>query len=549
MPSDILRLWTRLDALHAARRGLPISELFTADPHRAEAFSLEAEGLLLDQSRTLIDAEVRRALLDLAAAAGVEARRDAMFAGEKINASEGRAVLHTALRAPEGPPLMLDGADIRPGIAATLARMERFAEELRAGRIRPPKGGRFSDVVNIGIGGSDLGPAMAVRALAPWADGPRIHFVSNVDGAALADVLAQVSLRSTLFIVASKTFATTETMTNAESLRQHLAQRMAPGDVTRHLVAISSATDRAIAFGVAPERIFGFGDWVGGRYSLWGPIGLALMLAIGPAQFRAFLAGGAAMDAHFRVAPMAENLPVMLALAGIWHRQVCGHPTRAVIPYEARLALLPAYLQQLEMESNGKSVGLDGRPLPRPGAPVVWGTPGTDAQHAYFQALHQGTDVVPVEFLAGASGHEPDGAHHHRLLLANCLAQAEALMRGRGPDEARARLRAGGLTGKALEAMAAQRAFPGSRPSLTLLYPRLTPYVLGQLLALWEHRVFTEGTILGLNSFDQWGVELGKELAASLLPLLGGEDAQADGAAHDATTHRLAAWLRRNAEH
>ncbi len=546
MPSDILRLWTKLDALHEARSGLPITDLFGDDPRRAEDFSLAADGLMLDYSRTLIDAEVRSALLALAGAAGVEARRDAMFAGEKINESEGRAVLHTALRAPGGPPLMLDDTDIRPGIAETLARMERFAEELRAGRIRPPKGGRFSDVVNIGIGGSDLGPAMAVRALAPYADGPRIHFVSNVDGAALADVLAQVSLHSTLFIVASKTFTTTETMANAESLRQHLAQRMAPGDVTRHLVAISSATERAVAFGVAPERVFGFGDWVGGRYSLWGPIGLSLMFAIGPSQFRELLAGGAAMDAHFRNAPLAENLPVILALAGLWHRQVCGYPSRAVIPYEARLALLPAYLQQLEMESNGKSVGMDGRPLPRPGAPVVWGMPGTDAQHAFFQALHQGTDVVPVEFLAGAAGHEPDSAHHHRMLLANCLAQAEALMQGRGPDEARARLRAGGLKGKALEAMAAQRAFPGNRPSLTLLYPRLTPYVLGQLLALWEHRVFTEGTILGLNSFDQWGVELGKELAASLLPLLAGPEADAD--THDTTTRHLAAWLRRNAE-
>jgi len=546
LPSDILRLWTKLDALHEARSGLPITDLFEAEPHRAVEFSLKAEGLLLDYSRTLIDAEVRAALLALAGAAGVEARRDAMFAGEKINESEDRAVLHTALRAPEGPPLMLDGADIRPGIAATLARMERFAEELRAGRIRPPKGGRFSDVVNIGIGGSDLGPAMAVCALAPYADGPRIHFVSNVDAAALADVLARVSLRSTLFVVASKTFTTAETMTNAESLHRHLAQRMAPGDVTRHLLAISSSTERAVAFGVAPERVFGFGDWVGGRYSLWGPIGLSLMFAIGPAQFRELLAGGAAMDAHFRNAPLAENLPVILALAGLWHRQVCGYPSRAVIPYEARLALLPAYLQQLEMESNGKSVGMDGRPLPRPGAPVVWGTPGTDAQHAYFQALHQGTDVVPVEFLAGAAGHESEGAHHHRLLLANCLAQAEALMRGRSPDEVRARLRAAGLKAKALEIMAAQRAFPGSRPSLTLLYPRLTPYVLGQLLALWEHRVFTEGTILGLNSFDQWGVELGKELAASLLPLLAGPEADAD--AHDATTRHLAAWLRRNAE-
>jgi len=535
-----MNAWSELETLYAERPRQRILDLFEADRTRAESFAVEAEGMLLDYSKTAIDAPVRDALLRLAEEADVAARREAMFAGAPVNETEGRAALHVALRNPAWEGLAVGGQDIMPEICETLARMERFAEEFRGGRIRPPAGGRFTDVVNIGIGGSDLGPAMAVRALAPYADGPQLHFVSNVDGAALSDVLARLELRSTLFVVASKTFATIETMTNAGSVRAMLVNQVGEDQVGRHFVAVSSATERTRAFGIAAERVFGFGDYVGGRMSVWGPIGLSLMLAVGPAQFRAFLEGGAAMDTHFLEAPPLENMPLMLALAGIWHRQICGYPTRAVIPYEARLERLPAYLQQLEMESNGKRVTLDGRPLIRPSAPVIWGAPGTDGQHAFFQQLHQGTDIVPVEFLAGASGHEPALAHHHRLLLANCLAQAEALLHGREADEVRSRLRRAGLSGRALERQVAHRVFPGNRPSVTLLYPLLTPHVLGQVLALYEHRVFCEGAILGINSFDQWGVELGKELALALEPVLEGRE---PGTGHDGSTLRLAAWL------
>jgi glucose-6-phosphate isomerase len=464
-----------------------------------------------------------------------------MFRGEKINDTEGRAVLHTALRDPDGGPVTVDGADVRPGIRDTLSRMERFADGVRDGSILPQSGSRFTDVVNIGIGGSDLGPAMAVQALAPVADGPRVHFVSNIDGAHLHDTLSGLNPATTLVIVASKTFTTLETMTNAESARRWLAAALGDAAAGGHFAAVSSAPARTAEFGVPAERVFGFGDYVGGRYSVWGPVGLPLMLAIGPGRFRDFLAGGRAMDTHFRAAPPAENLPLLLALTGIWHRQVLGHATRAVLPYEQRLARLPAYLQQLEMESNGKSVAMDGGALDRPSGPVVWGEPGTNGQHAFFQLIHQGTQVVPCEFLAGAEGYEPELQHQHRLLLANCLAQSEALMRGRSLEEARERMAAMGLRGAELDRQARHRVFPGNRPSVTLLYPRLTPFVLGQVLALYEHRVFAEGVILGLNSFDQWGVELGKELALSLAPVI---DGRADADGRDGSTRLLVGYLR-----
>jgi glucose-6-phosphate isomerase len=512
-------LWQKLSD-HAARTsGRPILSLFGEG--RAAAYSVRADGLLFDYSKTSIDDEARALLLALAESRGVAARREAMFSGAKINETEHRAVLHTALRNLAGR-VLVDGRDVMPEVRATHARMTAFAEAVRAGAFRVT-GGAVRDVVNIGIGGSDLGPAMATAALAPFHDGPRCHFVSNVDGAHVADTLRGLDPATTLVIVASKTFTTVETMTNAATVRDWLAA--AVPDPSAHLVAISSAEDRTLAWGIPPERVFGFADWVGGRYSVWGPIGLALMLAIGPRRFDEFLAGGAAMDAHFRAAPFGQNMPVMLALVGIWHRQVLGHATRAVLPYEQRLARLPAYLQQLEMESNGKRVGIDGHDLPRPSGPVVWGEPGTNGQHAFFQLLHQGTEVVPCEFIAARRGHEPQLDHHHRLLLANCLAQSEALMRGRSLEEARARLAAAGLAGPELERQARHRVFPGNRPSTTLLIPELNPFTLGQILALYEHRVFVEGVILGINSFDQWGVELGKERATALLPVLEGSAA------------------------
>ena len=514
-------IWQQLDGLaETARRGR-ISRLFD-DPTRARDFSVSADGLLLDYSKTSIDRDIRAALLRLATRAGVAEKRAAMYAGQPINETEGRAVLHVALRAPQGAAVASPA--ILQAVHATLGRMQDFAEAVRSGRYTSPAGRRFRDVINIGIGGSDLGPAMATRALAPYHDGPSLHYVSNIDSAAFADVTRGLDPASTLVVIASKTFTTQETMTNAATALDWLRAGVgtaAPG----HLVALSSAAGRAGEWGIPAERVFGFEDWVGGRYSIWGPIGLGLMLAIGGENFRRMLAGGHAMDRHFASAEGAENLPLILALCGIWHRQVLGFSSRAVIPYEERLARLPAYLQQLEMESNGKSVALDGSPLARPSSPVIWGEPGTNGQHAFFQMLHQGTDVVPVEFLLGRKGFEPALARHHLLLAANCLAQSEALMQGRDLAAARALMAARGLTGEELERQARHRVFPGNRPSTTLLYEQLTPYVLGQIIALYEHRVFAEGVILGLNSFDQWGVELGKELALNLIPVLEGNAA------------------------
>ena len=524
--------WSRL----AAMTPRPILSLFEGDSDRAQGFSARFDGMLFDYSKTSIDEGIREGLLDLARAADVAARREAMFTGQKINETEGRAVLHTALRASDDAVIRVDGQDVMPAVRATRARMETFAEGIRSGRIAG-QGGPYTDVVNIGIGGSDLGPAMATLALAPYQDGPRCHFVSNVDGAHIHDTLKGLDPARTLVIVASKTFTTIETMTNAATARAWLAASVS--DPGAQCVALSTASDKAAAFGIGPERVFGFEDWVGGRYSMWGPIGLALMLAVGAAQFRQMLEGAAAMDAHFRKAPLEQNLPVLLALTGIWHRQVLGHASRAVLPYDQRLSRLPAYLQQLEMESNGKRVAMDGTDLSRPSGPLVWGEPGTNGQHAFYQLIHQGTDVVPCEFLIAAQGHEPDLAHQHRLLVANCLAQSEALMRGRSLDQARALMAAKGLTGAELERQARHRVFPGNRPSVTLAYDCLTPRRLGQIVALYEHRVFVEGVILGINSFDQWGVELGKELATALQPLLEG----ADASAKDGSTRALIGFL------
>jgi glucose-6-phosphate isomerase len=464
-----------------------------------------------------------------------------MFAGARINETEGRAVLHTALRNLDGRPVLVDGQDVMPGVLQTLARMEAFAEAIRSGRILSPGGRAFSDVVNIGIGGSDLGPAMGVLALAPYHDGPRCHFVSNVDGAHVEDTLRRLDPATTLVIIASKTFTTIETMTNAETARAWLGARVGMENAGGHLAALSSAVDRTTAWGIDPARVFGFEDWVGGRYSMWGPIGLSLMLAVGPAKFRDFLAGGQAIDRHFETAPLARNLPVLLALVGIWHNQICGHATRAVLPYDQRLSRLPAYLQQLEMESNGKRVAMDGSDLQHHSGPVVWGEPGTNGQHAFYQLIHQGTRVVPCEFMIAAEGHEPHLAHQHRLLIANCLAQSEALLKGRTLADSRAIMARRGLVGPELERQSRHRVFPGNRPSTTLAYAKLTPRMLGQILALYEHRVFVEGVILGINSYDQWGVELGKELATALQPVIEGRHGT-EG--KDGSTAALVAWLR-----
>lgn len=530
--------WQTLDALKGKNQNRHMFDLFK-DAGRAKAFSIRHDGLLFDYSKTNIGPVTRSALLALSRAAELPQKCTAMFRGDRINTTEDRAVLHTALRAPKGAKVMFDGKNVMPEVHATLDRMAEFAEGLRSGAIRTPDAKQYTDVVNIGIGGSDLGPVMATRALAPFCDGPRVHYVSNIDGAHFSDVVQGLNPATTLVIVASKTFTTIETMTNAQTALGWLKQAVgdaAPG----HFAALSSAVDKTAAFGISSDRVFGFEDWVGGRYSLWGPIGLGLMLAIGPHNFRAMLAGGHAMDTHFQTTDGVENMPLMLALVGMWHRQVMGYSSRAVLPYEERLSRLPAYLQQLEMESNGKRVAMDGSTLSRPSGPVVWGEPGTGGQHAFYQLIHQGTDVIPCEFMLGKEGFEPELAHQHQLLAANCLAQSEALMRGRDLNTARAMMAAKGLQGDALERQARHRVFAGNRPSTTLIYPRLTPYVLGQIIALYEHRVFCEGVILGINSFDQWGVELGKELATALLPVLQGHAPVDD---KDASTAMLVAAL------
>ncbi len=531
--------WETLARLGKAAAGRRILDLFQ-DGDRMAQFTARTGSMVLDFSKTNIDAETLAALIELATEADVAAHREAMFTGARINQTEGRAVLHTALRNLAGR-VVVDGVDVMPEVRETHARASAFARDVRSG-VFAGQGGRITDVVNIGIGGSDLGPAMGWLALQPYADGPRCHFVSNVDGAHIHDTLRGLNPETTLVIVASKTFTTIETMTNADTAKAWMAAKVAqPG---RQFAAVSTAAERTAAYGIDPARVFGFEDWVGGRYSMWGPIGLSLMIAIGPERFDEFLAGGAAMDAHFRSEPFARNLPVLLALVGIWHNQILGHATRAVLPYDQRLSRLPAYLQQLEMESNGKRVAMDGSDLTLNSGPVVWGEPGTNGQHAFYQLIHQGTRVVPCEFLVAAKGHEPALAHQHLLLVANCLAQSEALLRGRSLDEARAMMAKKGLTGEELDRQARHRVFPGNRPSTTLIYPQLTPFVLGQIIALYEHRVFVEGVILGLNSFDQWGVELGKELALSLSPVLKGAE---DGSGKDPSTRALAAYFRDHA--
>ena len=516
MFSDLRRHWT--DAAPKDMR-----KAFAADPQRFAHFSARHGNLLMDWSKCLVDTQAMRLLTDLARGQDLTGKRDRMFAGDAINSTENRAVLHVALRNRSNRPMLIDGKDVMPDVNAVLARMGEFAEAIRSGAIAAADGKPFTDVVNLGIGGSDLGPVMAASALKPYCDGPRLHFVSNVDGAHIADTIATLDPARTLVLIASKTFTTIETMTNAQSARRWIAGACGEAAVAKHFAAISTALPKVAAFGIAPDRIFGFWDWVGGRYSVWSAIGLPLMIGIGATRFAEFLAGGHDMDEHFRTAPLESNLPVILGLIGVWNCNVCGHASRAVIPYDQRLHRLPAYLQQLDMESNGKGVRRDGSAVTEATGPVVWGEPGTNGQHAFFQLIHQGPSPVPVEFLIAARSHEPDLAGHHTLLLANCLAQSEALMRGRTREEAEAQLIGLGRSAADAKALAPHRVFTGNRPSITLLYPLLDPFMLGQLVALYEHRVFVEAAIWDINAYDQWGVELGKELATSIQPLVEGK--------------------------
>ena len=531
-----------MERLHEHRRsGAPHSmrKAFADDPKRFEHCSAKLEGLCLDWSKCAVNGETLSLLTELAHAAGLVRKRDALFAGAVVNVTEQRPALHMALRNKSDRPMPAGGKDVMPEVRDVLARMRGFSEAIRDGSFLGSQGKPFTDIVNIGIGGSDLGPAMATGALLPYHTGPRPHFVSNVDSAHISDTLRTLDPATTFFIVASKTFTTVETMTNAATARKWIADSLGESAVERHFAAVSTALDKVAAFGIPEDRMFGFWDWVGGRLSIWSAIGLSLMVAIGPENFDRFLAGGHVMDEHFRTAPLLVNLPVVLGLLGFWHRNICNYAARAIVPYDQRLFLLPAYLQQLDMESNGKRTSLDGAAADLPTCPVVWGEPGTNGQHAFFQFLHQGTEIVPVEFMIAAKSHEVDLPAHHDLLLANCLAQSEALMVGRTLGEATALLLKSGLSPAEAKRLAPHKVFPGNRPSITLAYPKLDPRTLGMLIALFEHRTFVEGCLWDVNSFDQWGVELGKELATALLPAVQGEPGAEAGPATEGLLSQL----------
>jgi len=542
MPFTATAAHSALTSHHAEARLWHMRELFAREPSRAQTFSLDAAGLFLDYSKNRIDRNTVALLVTLARECGVEQQRDAMFAGERINTTEGRAVLHTALRTPRGQTLRLDGRDINADVHAVLDRMHDFSNRLRAGTWLGCQGQAITDIVNIGIGGSDLGPKMACQAMRSHVH-PRLtpHFISNADGHDIAALLPRLNPATTLFIVASKTFTTMETMMNAQTARTwFLAQHPLIDDLKKHFVAVSTNTEAVQAFGIAPENMFPFWDWVGGRYSLWSAIGLPLMLAIGFDGFAQFLAGAHALDRHFQEAPLERNMPALLALMGIWNRNYFQDASISIAPYHQDLKYFPAYLQQLEMESNGKQVARDGTALDASTAPIIWGDVGTNVQHAYFQLLHQGSDIVPVDFIATLRpSHDLPG--HHAVLLANCFAQSEALMLGKNAEEARRELQAAGKSAQAIAALLPHKIFHGNRPSNTILLNELSPARLGALTALYEHKTFVQGVIWGINSFDQWGVELGKVLAKQIQSELTGASASNQ---HDSSTNGLIARAR-----
>ena len=529
-----LPAWKALEAHHQQTGGLHLRELFAADATRGERLSLEAAGLYLDYSKNRVTDETLALLLNLTRETGVEARRDAMFAGERINVTEDRAVLHTALRAPRGSQVLLDGHDVVPDVQGVLDRMAAFAEQVRARRWLGHTGKPIINVVNIGIGGSDLGPVMAYRALEFYSDRQlTLRFVSNVDGSEFVEAVRDLNPEETLFIVSSKTFTTQETMANAQSARAWSLEALKDeAAVARHFVAVSTNADAVQAFGIEAASTFGFWDWVGGRYSLTSAIGLSLMLAIGPGQYAELLAGFHDMDEHFRTAPLEQNMPVLMALIGLWYTDFFDAQTLAVLPYDHYLSQFPAYLQQLDMESNGKHVTLEGQTVDYQTGPVIWGQPGTNGQHAFYQLIHQGTRLIPCDFIGFIHTLNPLGGRlgeHHDLLMANVFAQTEALAFGKTLEE----VQAGGVSPE----QQAHRVFEGNRPTNTLLADRLTPRVLGALIALYEHKVFVQGAVWNINSFDQWGVELGKVLAGQIVPeLSAGQEPELK---HDSSTNAL----------
>ncbi|HXX67684.1 MAG TPA: glucose-6-phosphate isomerase [Polyangiaceae bacterium] len=530
--------WKTLERLRDKSRDLHLRSLFEADPKRFERYSVEVEDILVDYSKNRVTEEIMAALFELARQARVFEWRDRMFSGEKINRTEDRAVLHVALRNRSNRPIEVDGKDVMPEVNAVLAKMRKFTDAVRGGSWKGYTGKRITDIVNIGIGGSDLGPTMASLALKPyWQPGMRAHFVSNVDATQLADTIVDLAPEQTLFVVESKTFTTQETLMNARSARAWLVEKLgAEAAVANHFVAVSTATEEVKKFGINPDNMFAIWDWVGGRYSLWSAIGLPIALVVGMDSFESMLAGGHAIDEHFRSAPMEKSAPVVVALLGIWYSNFLGASTHAILPYDQSMSRFAAYFQQGDMESNGKRVDRAGRFIEDyTTGPIVWGEPGTNGQHAFYQLLHQGTRLVPCDFLAPLESHHPMGKHHE-VLLANFFAQTEALMRGKTLDEARAELEAMKLPPERVRELTPHKTFPGNRPTTSIVFTKLTPRTLGMLIALYEHKIFVQGIIWEIFSFDQWGVELGKQLAKKIEPEL---EARGPVATHDASTNAL----------
>jgi len=510
-------LFTRLKQLRSQLKNISINDLFTLNPKRFDEFSISIDDMILDYSKVHINKDVLTTLTKLAVVCNVEEKRDAMYRGDKINITENRAVLHIALRNKPDKPIYVDGRDIMPDVHESLENMQEFAHGIRHGKILSSTNEKFTDIVNIGIGGSHLGPSMVTESLKPYHDGPNLHFVSNIDSSHITDVLEDLDPTKTLVLIASKTFTTIETMTNAKTALKWMKNGVGEQNVGEHFAAISTALEKTKDFGIKENRVFGYWDWVGGRYSIWSSIGLGVMIAIGRKNFEEFLDGAYEMDQHFKNAPIEQNMPVILGLIGIWHRNICEYPTRAILPYDQRLSSFPSYIQQLDMESNGKSISSSGEMLYEKTGAIVWGDAGTNSQHSFFQLLHQGSQIVPCEFMLGVNKSEKNMDEHNDLLIANCLAQSQALMAGRRIDEVIRVLEKRGVSHEESIRLAPHRQFNGNRPSSTLLYKKLDPKTLGKIIALYEHRVFVEGVIWGVDSFDQWGVELGKELATQML--------------------------------
>ena len=529
--------WKALKAHHKQMADVHLRDLFAQDARRFDKYTLRFNDLLLDYSKNIITDTTLHLLFDLARAAGISDYAARMFSGEKINFTENRSVLHVALRNRSQRPILSERKDVMPGVNKVLAHMRTFSDKVRSGAWQGYTGKPISDIVNIGIGGSDLGPVMATEALKPYAAAHlKMHFVSNIDGTQLAETLKLLNPETTLFIVASKTFTTQETLTNAHSSRDwFLRSAKSEAAVAKHFVAVSTSTKEVKAFGIDPANMFEFWDWVGGRYSLWSAIGLPIALAIGMDHFEAMLAGAHAMDEHFRSTPLEKNLPVVLGLLGVWYGDFFDAQSHAVLPYDQYLHRFPAYLQQLDMESNGKRVRHDKKTVDYATGPVLWGEPGTNGQHSFYQLIHHGTKTIPADFLAPAQSQNPLGMHH-QILLSNFFAQTEALMKGKTEAEVRAELEAAGLSGRKLEQLLPHKVFPGNRPTNSLLFKKLDPSTLGALIALYEHKIFVQGVIWDINSFDQWGVELGKQLAQKIQPELQGD---APVTSHDSSTNGL----------